>query len=137
MENQIDSLNPTRSHSITLTSTLFQVQWDPMTGQWVSMGPLMNLMQQQQQHLQQLTGSEQQQQQQQQFPTPYTMAGYNLQLPPGGGGLGPMPQAAAALPTAGGEAPAAAEPEAPAPDRITLAQTFTWQVNADHLWIYI
>ena len=99
-----------------------QAQWDPMTGQWVSMGPLMGLMQQQQQGMM----------------PPYAMVGYNLGAPGGPGGMvdpSLMP-AAAGEAGMGGAAGAGAgagpggELVAPAaPEKITISQTFAWQVR--------
>ena len=107
-------------HSEAAHVNASQAQWDPMTGQWVSMGPLMAMMQQQQQQQPQL-----------QHPglTPHTMVGYNLQPPPGGLGPMPVPPAAAKPPDAA--PPANATPEPQPSGRITLTQTFSWQVCAN------
>ena len=113
-----------------------------MTGQWVSMGPLLNLMQQQQFHppgqqqMQQpsYNGMDQQPWNMMAPPSfandPYNMVGYNLVAPPGGGVM--PPQMGGGVPSAGAEAavppgePTVAAPSAP--DRVTISQVFSWQV---------
>lgn len=92
-----------------------------MTGQWVSMGPLMGLMQQQQQ---------------QGVVPPYAMVGYNLAAPPqwapGGMDAALMMSAPGAamdgVAAAAGAGPGEAAGVA-APEKITISQTFAWQVR--------
>ena len=135
------------THDDPLASS--QVQFDPMTGQWVSMGPLIDLMQLQQMQSQYDT-AEHDPSRNMMPPYPpgqaphtgaafpqfaneaYNMVGYNLAAPPAGM-MGARPLQAmdrSSLAGAEGTGPAGEAPAAaPAPERVTVSQVFSWQVG--------